>query len=353
MDKAAVNTRNYGIDRLRTVAIFSIITLHCFPFFHANIPYAELISSAINQAARFAVPCFFVLSGYLYSRVLNTPNPVVGMARFCAKLLALYFLYSVIYLLPYNIWLNTVESPSGTMDSSRFWFYIWTQNYENFLFGGYKYHLWFLPALAIAAFICTTVAWIERLVGQRMGIFQISVGCALFIAGVIGGAYKNSIIGFDFEFYTRNGPFFSTLFFASGIYISTLRGDSNVFRISLWLIAFGATSHFLEVYFLTSSKTITSLPDYVFGTYFFGVGAALLAIRSGTDRDSDLLSRLGAYGLGIYALHPFIIDMLTPAFRAGSQVVAWQVIAPFVVFSLTAILVVTLARSRFLRPILK
>lgn len=345
--------RNHGIDRLRTIAIFSIITLHCFPFFFTNITHAQLIASTINQAARFAVPCFFVLSGYLYSRVLSTTNPWVGMSRFCIKLIALYFLFSMIYLIPYNAWLNTAEAPSGAVDTSRFWFHIWTDNYENFLFGGYKYHLWFLPALACAAFICTMVAWIERQAGLKVGILQVAVGCVLFIVGVIAGAYKESSLGINLDFYTRNGPFFSTLFFASGIYISGLRKDSMIYRFSLLIFLFGASAHFVEVYFLKTSNLISSLPDYVFSTYFFGVGAALLAVRYGAHREPDLLSKLGAYGLGIYALHPFVIDMLMPAFRLWSQVIAWQVIAPLIVFSLTSLIVITLAKSKFLRPILK
>lgn len=65
-----------SLDLLRTFAIFAVILIHVKPFWQRNDASIASLSILINQGMRFAVPCFFLMMGYL----LWPPRLVVSSA---------------------------------------------------------------------------------------------------------------------------------------------------------------------------------------------------------------------------------------------------------------------------------
>jgi peptidoglycan/LPS O-acetylase OafA/YrhL len=55
------------------------------------------------------------------------------------------------------------------------------------------------------------------------------------------------------------------------------------------------------------------LQDFVFGTYFMGVGATLLSLSNHRVLSNKLCATLGKMTLGIYASHYIFVDLLQPA----------------------------------------
>lgn len=62
------NNKNQGIETIRFIAIFFVIILHTAPFAYPTIKIgADLsLSTLIVNLSRFAVPVFFIISGFFW-----------------------------------------------------------------------------------------------------------------------------------------------------------------------------------------------------------------------------------------------------------------------------------------------
>src|SRR5690606_23960904 len=85
------------------------------------------------------------------------------------------------------------------------------------------------------------------------------------------------------------------------------------------LLTFGCLLHFSEVYLLCSVYATNLHQDYVIGTYFMGVGAAIAALSNSTYLKNDILSKVGKFTLGIYVIHLAFVDILRPIGKLTSS----------------------------------
>lgn len=70
--------RNYAIDFFKGLAIYFVVLIHTNPFTGARLfgIEGERIDFVIDTVARFAVPLFFAVSGYLLaSKMSASSNP--------------------------------------------------------------------------------------------------------------------------------------------------------------------------------------------------------------------------------------------------------------------------------------
>ncbi|WP_158290503.1 acyltransferase family protein [Halobacillus salinus] len=68
--------RNYAIDYFKFWAIFFVVCIHTSPFSGVNILGVEghYLNLLIKTFARFGVPFFFVVSGFLFGQKILTSN---------------------------------------------------------------------------------------------------------------------------------------------------------------------------------------------------------------------------------------------------------------------------------------
>ncbi|MDB5963417.1 MAG: hypothetical protein JWP59_4711, partial [Massilia sp.] len=95
-----------SVDVARVCAIVAVIAIHTVPFENAGSPVGSTLDLAtvINQVARFAVPLFFILSGYFWAQKITDARHIDGVSLTMAKrLLLLFGTWSLIYLLPFNL----------------------------------------------------------------------------------------------------------------------------------------------------------------------------------------------------------------------------------------------------------
>jgi hypothetical protein len=151
-------------------------------------------------------------------------------------------------------------------------------------------------------------------------------------------------LGFDLHFDTRNGVFFSALFFAIGVAFS-----ENLPRVS-WKMAtaitcggltlFYSEALYLKIYWGLGITT----HDYLLGSVPLGIGVSLLAL---TQPDTALDKFFGFYGryvLGIYVSQLLFIDLFKPMGLWVNPIV-WQFIFfPILVFSFSLIFSITTSR---------
>lgn len=90
---------------------------------------------------------------------------------------------------------------------------------------------------------------------------------------------------------------------------------------------------------------INMAQDYVIGTYFYGVGVAIIGLSNIRLLHIPRAASIAPLILGIYASHYIFVDLLDPANRyfSGSQV--WLFFYISIVFFMSCILSTAMAKN--------
>lgn len=338
--------RVISFDLLRTIAIFAVIVIHAQPFSERHFPepgyrYLEVF---LNQGSRFAVPFFFVLSGYFFGKKLaqstQSGDVFLGYAR---RLLFIFLFWSAIYVLVPSDILGLMQY--GYLKLTYWKVQKLVSDPIALVLQGGRIHLWFVVSLIMA------LAFVSLVVKCNLRRFLIPLGVVLYIAGLLGGSYSVTSLGFQAPFNTRDGPFFSTILVAVGYWLS-LRQEIRVsLRFALWVAGAGMALHFAEVFGLWRFYDVSPLqPDYVLGTLVWGIGMMLIAVATRHIQWGTRLARAGEYTLGIYVVHLLFVDMLSPmSARLVSPV--WELMLPVIVYACSLAFVVILSKNTYLRRV--
>lgn len=334
-------SRLQSIDVMRVAAIVAVIVIHASPF--ATQP--ELIGNRLdaatvaNQLARFAVPFFITVSGYLWAHKIESERdvhaPTIKMAR---RILVLLLAWSAIYLLPTNI---AVAFEAGTLGPLKHVYWnvmrVVDRPFDTAL-GGTKQHLWFLPGLLCGLVISAL------LIRCRQQWLLVGLAIALYLVGLAGKAYSDTPLGFSSEFNFRNGPFFALAFFATGYLLHLRRATPSWLPTGIVIAVCGIILHFTELVVLNAYWGTTMSQDYVVGTYFYGVGMAMIALSGTRYLHLERAATIGPLVLGIYASHMIFLDLLDPLDERLAGGVVWSLIHVAAIFMLSYALVRVMAR---------
>ena len=154
--------RNHVLDAEKAAAAYMVVFLH--------LHFPGVTGEIFNAAARFAVPFFFMISGYFcWRKDGNAGARIPGKIRHTFFLCVTSFGF---YLVWQWIW-HIIEGKSPVL-----WFQelFEKENIRNFLYYNnttdIKWHLWFLPALLY----CYVLFWlVEKLRAQKPAGFLIPV----------------------------------------------------------------------------------------------------------------------------------------------------------------------------------
>jgi surface polysaccharide O-acyltransferase-like enzyme len=144
--------RIQSVDAFRVLAIAAVIALHTAP--HTGPDAVGLRFDArtlCDQLERFAVPLFFILSGYFWAgRCRDGAACWTAGLALARRVFVLFVAWSVIYFLvaaATAAW-STGSLTAGFRAAARP-----LPGLPTLLLQGTKVHLWFLPALALAALV--------------------------------------------------------------------------------------------------------------------------------------------------------------------------------------------------------
>jgi len=335
-----------SIDTGRAVAMAAVVCVHVEPFKDQS----PLLFAAINQACRFAVPFFFIASGYLFThKVMGGADLGATTGRFLRRILTIFLVWSAVYLvspsytliaehglregLLRNAWGNLVDAVTHPI---------------HLLLVGTAPHLWFLPALMMGILILAAAMalgrerWLPALAGS------------LYLVGLLGGSYSVVPIGFNLHTQSIHGPFFSTLFVVIGWWLARHDVHTTV-RIALLLTIGGLVLHFAEVGLLyTRYQVPLEVHNYVVGTIPLATGTMLLALAHPGLGAASALPAIGRFALGIYVAHPLIRH--SPIMWIGPRYLpemTWQCVAPLLVYAMALLLTFALSRVARLRPLVQ
>ncbi len=174
----------------------------------------------------------------------------------------------------------------------------------------------------------------------------------LFIFGLFAKSYSNTKFGFSIDFNTRNGPFFGLALFVTGLYLSKKSTNSNWLLIGSIIFLFGVLLHFSEIFYLMRFHGESLFQDYVFGTYFMGLGAAIISLSNNSLLSNKFFANAGRMTLGIYASHFIYVDLLSPLDESLDHPV-WELMLIVIVFALSFLTTKALSKSKLTKKLVE
>ena len=333
-----------SIELGRVIAILAIIGLHgqmALTYWQINeVPW---IGYVLNQAARFAVPLFFLISGYLIQPKLAA-SPWETVLNYSKPLLKVWLAWSIICLvMPFN--LAKVEEFGYLGEREGYWGFLMSTPLNSFLEGGLV-HLWFIPALVCAVLI------IALLVELKLNKLLLPIAIALYGYGVLAGSYA-TLTGLEAPFFTRNGPFFGTLLVTAGFLIRQHEWQLSSAK-ALCLLTVGMIIHFSEAAWLTQFDIAFNIHDFLFGTALLGIGVFMWLLANPNIGNYAWVRAISNRMLGIYVCHLLIIIVLFNVCGIlGINELAKDSIVFFGTFILSFLLVVGIEKTPLRRVLLR
>lgn len=337
----APRARLDAVECLRVVGSVAVIVIHATPFnADGRLGVAWNAATMANQLARFAVPAFFVLAGFFWGvRVpeADAPDPVTR--RMVARLLLLFAAWSLVYVLPFDGALFAGDVPQawlGQLGRNARWI---ATHPGTVLLQGTNGHLWFLPALASAVALAAVVrhhlGW-----GPLVAVAALAGAYAL-----LAHPYARTPVGITVPYNARNGPAFALPCVVAGMALARRAPSARWVPLGAALLGGGALLSVVELTWLRQACRVRLTQDYVAGTFAVGAGVALVALANPVWLRRPRVAALGPAVLGIYLVHPMLVDLLHPVVPRVAGVVGG--VAGDVVF-VAAVFALSLGLTRLL-----
>lgn len=217
----------HAIDIMKYVSAIMVVVVHTSPL----LPYTEFGNFVlINILGRFAVPLFFITSGFFVS--MKSREDPAYFKKYIISLIKLYIFWSILYLPAGFMWIQeNIDIP----------YYLYPiAMILGFFYLGTYYHLWYMPALIFSLIV---VEWCSKRIRHRyllpVTFLLFCIGSLETYYGVLSFSGLRTIID-DYMmvfFTTRNGLFFGLFFVAFGYYLSKSNRAIHVEHKRPWLIA--------------------------------------------------------------------------------------------------------------------
>lgn len=295
MEKGSIVKRNAGFDLLKLLCAFLVICIHA--------TFAG--RDCLEPVTRAAVPVFFMITGWFYTdERARQKKQIFKILWIIAAACVFYALWKVFMTL------RTGESVGALIGA---WFepkalaklILFNQT-------GISTHLWYLFALLYVLIIAAVLG--ER--GRGRVYWMIPL---LLAAAVALGAYSPLLLGRKLSTaYGRNFLFTGLPCFLLGELLSRKRAKLRINRLLiLAMLVFSVALATAERRYLTNRTGYTDADLYI-GSVFIAISLFLLSCNANNIGSGPVLSRLahwgGAYTLGIYILHPAVIDLIQMMF---------------------------------------
>lgn len=169
-----MSKKNYNsLDIAKLFMAVCVVAIHTNPFYFCN---NTLIVNLYNQIISWAVPFFFICSGFLIGKKVNfsSDNAYLPIKKSAVKMLKLYVIWSVIYLPP------AIAERLGAGKSLA---YNLLHYAKGFIINGEHYNSWILWYLLSSFYALALVAF---LVKRRLSLKKITaIGAGLFVCWLL------------------------------------------------------------------------------------------------------------------------------------------------------------------------
>lgn len=271
--------RNNALDAAKLLACFFIIVVHSGGYQEYAEPFGELF----RVSSRWALPFFFLASGYLMGTAKQE-----DFGKKINKLVSILFWSSVLYVpIIYRMYQGDFWKIAGKILSN------------DTLHGGTFFHLWFINALILGIILT------NYFIRNSNIIFSLVLSVSILIACWYGDLVKS--LHYDIYIYYA----LRTLISFSLVYLGYCFAKSGVLtrvsnKISIFVFIFSILLMVLEVYFVGRFFN-ADMMERQFPLFATPACIALLSISVNARIPENIFSKLGRdYSLGVYIVHPFI-----------------------------------------------
>lgn len=277
-----------NLDAFRVFGFVAVVILHSIEDMSGEVTVGTLF----RQLFRWAVPSFFIVSGYLQG--ISHKSDADKITSTIIRILPLLVGWVIFYdLFKPGI---ALTGPKGFALS--------------LISGGTGSHLWFLFALLV------TVPFVLLL--SRFGLTALLiVGGVLFLVAMAFEPYR-AVLGlpklpwfWGIEFKTRWGPLIGTLFVGIG-YILAKSAYRPSYKLCWILIGSGVALQYAELMFINQVVGQIRPFDCLFGTIPLSVGVSGMFLTLKPSGFIEMIAKLGPCTLGAYCIHIAIIWTLFP-----------------------------------------
>ena len=289
-------SRIHSFDYLKGFSIIAVVYIHCTTI------TTGFLGNTLNQLSRFAVPLFFMISGYLYQSKrssLAKQTDLPTSLKSANRLGLIFLIWSFLYLS-----YPTKESFSNLPLS--YFSFLATQAQDiadhpfDFLINGGQYHLWFLSSLIQVILIVSTAIYLK---------FEKPLLLLSLILFLLGAFFQNYNFFFDVNLNTRNGLFLSLFCFVLGSYCFDKKKLTQLPIKKLFICSI--IFQLLEILLLSylHNDSLFHL-EYSLSTPFIAYTLLVLCIKKPNLGKQSFISTLGENSLGIYVIHIFILNQI-------------------------------------------
>ena len=301
---SAEKPRHAGIDLFRWFAFIAVVCIH-------TATMGGEWSMTAGRLSRWAVPLFFMASGYFIGARIDAPGV---LWRSTKRIAPLFLVWILVYLVVRDSWPETVKQ--------------WQDLLIN---GGAGPHLWYLPSLlsciAVLALMRPRLSW----------PWVLGIAGAVFIGGLAFGAYSGLLDLNQRLWNPRNGPIFGLIFVSLGAWIAVTKPVVPLRWAALAFLVFLITDVAERLWLATTGPTYI---DFTVSTLFVGVAAFLTARAwDGQPFARWNLDILGRYSFGMYAMHMLFLYAIGKHFHPrGPTEWAWTVLATVILSTVTTLI---------------
>jgi surface polysaccharide O-acyltransferase-like enzyme len=330
---------------MRVIAIFAVIVIHTAPYYYwtekGNLEIS--LYYFLNGTARFAIPYFFIISGYFFIGSVKRRGVGPALSGFLSRIMLLYVVWGAVFA-----FLPRVKD----LKKFGYWDAVWRKSIGafqeaplDFIFSSPGTHLWFLAALALSAAL--GAAFIAH---KRLGGLLVFTGL-LYAVGLLGGLYRDSPIGLSLFMDAKLGPFGGPFIFALGVWCGQRGLGAGKGRYDIPLIIIGWAMILIE---MLSMRLLYGTPqaDFYLGSIVIALGLLRFVVHRPEWGATTPLADWAAFTLGVYVLHTAILR-IPRLLEVSPQWPLWEFAEPFVIYGVTLSLCMLLARVKFLRPLVR
>lgn len=362
-----------SLESLRVLAILAVISQHTLPpemFIGLGVG-VNIVVCLLEPVQRFAVPFFFMVSGYWFGKTMQSGMPAtLILGSYAKRLLPLFIAWSIIsaFIPTTPNWWHDIAA-YGIL-RPLYWQFMQTMNWITLhplglLWFGTIGHLWFIPALLVglaAVALLGPFQLIYRRTSaihvnpfadvilsqpftlQRLALLLIAI---LYVAGLLE---RGSVITWPeappLPFYIRTGLFMTLMFTTLGWWLS-FNVKRSTLSLGVVLLLAGYVLQVLEEvtmwHYLDIGPPRFGIGQYLIGTVPFLMGIFVTALARPNIGQSTMLPSLAGMTLGVYLSHLPIVKLLNPV-RVWLHHPLWDFALPFVVYLLAIALTLFLSK---------
>lgn len=322
MEKLNLN-RKIGLDVLKCIAAFLVVCIHA--------SFYDKFGDYFTAISRIAVPIFFMISGYFYTRTVEKENQnkqILRILKLCIIANVLFFIYKILVAFVMSKDIVLILKDFFSINNIK---QLILLNESPFAI-----HLWYLNALLYVVII---MKFINRY--DKYKVLYI-ITPFLLLTNLLLGKYSLLIIKREYShMLVRNFLFIGLPYFAIGNYIEKSFKERKINinnKLMIFFTVLLIITTVLERYILDKFN-LDKFSDMYISTIFLSIIVFLIFLTYENKKDIKIvnyIAKIGReYSLNIYLLHIVVIDIMKKIFGGF---LFYNYFAPIVVFVVTILI---------------